>query len=127
MIGDTYLSPSTPAQLALPEMLALRGDLQTQMRQRLSSNLAFLDGVFPESGAVTRLKREGGWYAVLRVPATGSDEDLAIALVEKRDVLVHPGHFFDFARDGYLIVSLIVPEDEFQKGVRALQDFFTPK
>ena len=127
VIGDTYLSPSTPAQLALPEMLALRGDLQTQMRQRLSSNLAFLDGVFPESGAVTRLKREGGWYAVLRVPATGSDEDLAIALVEKRDVLVHPGHFFDFARDGYLIVSLIVPEDEFQKGVRALQEFFTPK
>jgi len=127
VIGDTYLSPSTPAQLALPEMLALRGDLQTQMRQRLSSNLAFLDGVFPESGAVTRLKREGGWYAVLRVPATGSDEDLAIALVEKRDELVHPGHFFDFARDGYLIVSLIVPEDEFQKGVRALQEFFTPK
>ncbi len=127
VIGDTYLSPSTPAQLALPEMLALRGDLQTQMRQRLSSNLAFLDGVFPESGAVTRLKREGGWYAVLRVPATGSDEDLAIALVEKHDVLVHPGHFFDFARDGYLIVSLIVPEDEFQKGVRALQEFFTPK
>lgn len=127
VIGDTYLSPGTPAQLALPEMLALRGDLQTQMRQRVSSNLAFLDGVFPESGAVTRLKREGGWYAVLRVPATGSDEDLAIALVEKRDVLVHPGHFFDFARDGHLIVSLIVPEDEFQKGVRALQEFFTPK
>ena len=124
VIGDTYLSSSTPAQLALPEMLASRGDLQTQMRQRLSSNLAFLDGVFPESGAVTRLKREGGWYAVLRVPATASDEDLAIALVEKCDVLVHPGHFFDFARDGYLIVSLIVPEDEFQKGVRALQDFF---
>ena len=124
VIGDTYLSPSTPAQLALPEMLASRGDLQTQMRQRLSSNLAFLDGVFPESGAVTRLKREGGWYAVLRVPATGSDEDLAIALLEKCDVLAHPGHFFDFARDGYLIVSLIVPEDEFQKGVRALQDFF---
>lgn len=127
VIGDTYLSPSTPAQLALPEMLALSGDLQTQMRQRLSSNLAFLDGVFPESGAVTRLQREGGWYAMLRVPATGSDEDLAIALVEKRDVLVHPGHFFDFARDGYLIVSLIVPEEEFQKGVRALQDFFTSK
>ncbi len=124
VIGDTYLSPSTPAQLALPEMLALRGDLQTQMRQRLSSNLAFLDAVFPGSGAVTRLKREGGWYAVLRAPATGSDEDLAIALLEKRDVLVHPGHFFDFVGDGYLIVSLIVPEVEFQKGVRALHDFF---
>ena len=61
VIGDTYLSPSTPGQLALPEMLASRDELQTQMRQRLSSNLTFLDGVFPESGAVTRLRREGGW------------------------------------------------------------------
>jgi alanine-synthesizing transaminase len=127
VIGDTYLSPSTPAQLALPEMLAVRDELQTQMRQRLSSNLAFLDGVFQEAGAVTRLKCEGGWYAVLRVPATGSDEDLAIALLEECDVLVHPGHFFDFAGDGYLIVSLIAREDEFQNGVRALHDFFVRK
>lgn len=124
VIGDTYLSPSTSAQLALPEMLALRDEMQAQMRQRLSSNLAFLDGAFPESGAVTRLKREGGWYAVLRVPATGSDEDLAIALVKKCNVLAHPGHVFDFSGEGYLIVSLIAPEDEFQKGVRGLQDFF---
>lgn len=124
VIGDTYLSPSTPAQLALPELLALRDDLQRQMRQRLASNLTFLDGALEESGPVTRLKCEGGWYAVLRVPATGSDEDLAIALLKKGDVLVHPGHFFDFERDGYLIVSLIAPEDEFQKGVRALRDFF---
>ena len=127
VIGDTYLSPSTPGQLALPEMLAVRAELQAQMRQRLSSNLAFLDGVFREAGVVTRLKREGGWYAVLRVPATGSDEDLAIELLEKCDVLAHPGHFYDFAGDGFLIVSLIVREDEFQNGVRALRDFFWRK
>jgi aspartate/methionine/tyrosine aminotransferase len=61
---------------------------------------------------------------VLRVPATGSDEDLAIALLETRDLLVHPGHFFDFPRDGFLVVSLIVREAEFQEGARRLHDFF---
>ena len=124
LIGDTYLSPSTPGQLALPEMLDMRGNLQAQMRQRLCSNLGFLDALLPKGGPVERLKREGGWYAVLRVPFTRSDEDLAIQLLETCDVLVHPGHFFDFSRDGFLVVSLIVGEIEFQEGARRLHDFF---
>jgi hypothetical protein len=123
VIGDTYLSPSTPAQQALTEMLAIRGDLQMQMRKRLCSNLKFLDSLLQQS-SVDRLKREGGWYAVLRVPATGSDEDLVIRLLEDCGVLVHPGHFFDFPRDGFLVVSLIAGEAEFQEGARRLKDFF---
>jgi hypothetical protein len=124
VIGDTYLSPSTPVQLALGEMLGMRGDLQLQMRQRLCSNLKFLDMLLQQS-SVDRLKREGGWYAVLRVPARGSDEDLAIELLKTCDVLVHPGHFFDFPRDGFVIVSLIAREAEFQEGARRLQNFFS--
>ncbi len=124
VIGDTYLSASTPGQLALADMLAVRGDLQNQMRQRFRSNLVFLDALFPRGGSVERLKREGGWYAVLRVPATSSDEDLAIELLERCDVLVHPGHFFDFSGDGFLVVSLIICEAEFQEGARHLRDFF---
>ena len=124
VIGDTYLSPSTPVQLALGEMLSMRGDLQRQMQQRLCSNLKFLDALMQQS-SVDRLKREGGWYAVLRVPARGSDEDLAIELLENCDVLVHPGHFFDFPRDGFVIVSLIARETEFQEGARRLRNFFS--
>ncbi len=124
VIGDTYLSPSTPGQLALAEMLAMRGILQEQMRQRLCSNLRFLDGLSQQGSSVDRLKREGGWYAVLRVPASSSDEDLAIKLLESCDVLVHPGHFFDFPRDGFLVVSLITREPEFQEGARRLHNFF---
>ena len=124
VIGDTYLSPSTPGQLALPEMLAMRGNLQTQMRQRLCANLGFLDQLLEQRGPVDRLKREGGWYAVLRVPVTGSDEDIAVNLLEECGVLVHPGHFFDFPGDGFVIVSLIGPEAELQEGVRRLQGFF---
>ena len=124
VIGDTYLSPSIPVQLAVAEMLSMRGDLQKQMQQRVCSNLKFLDALMQKS-SVDRLNREGGWYAVLRVPAKGSDEDLAIELLENCDVLVHPGHFFDFPRDGFVIVSLIAREAEFQEGARRLRNFFS--
>ena len=123
VIADTYLSPNTPGQLALPEMLAMRGSLQAQMRRRLCTNLAFLDRLLRQGGSVNRLRREGGWYAVLRVPAVGSDEDLAIQLLESSDVLVHPGHFFDFPGDGFLVISLISPEAEFQEGAQRLHTF----
>jgi aspartate/methionine/tyrosine aminotransferase len=63
---------------------------------------------------------EGGWYVVLRVPATRTDEELALTLLETRDVYVHPGHFFDFPSDGYLVLSLITREDEFAEGIRRI-------
>jgi aspartate/methionine/tyrosine aminotransferase len=66
------------------------------------------------------LQAEGGWYAVLRVPVTQSDEDLAIRLLRDCSVLVHPGHFYDFSTDGYLVLSLITPTDEFREGVARL-------
>jgi alanine-synthesizing transaminase len=124
IIADTYLSPSTPVQLALPKFLALRSGLQAQLQERISANLAALDGVLRESKLLARLDREGGWYAVLRVPATGPDEALAVALLERCSVLVHPGHFFNFSRDGFLVLSLIPPEKQFQEGVRRLTNFF---
>ena len=124
VISDTYLSPSTPGQLALAEWLAIRGSLQAQMRQRVHSNLAFLDAMLRKDGSVNRLKREGGWYAVLRVPVTGTDEDLAIQLLHVGSVLVHPGHFFDFPKEGFLVISLIANEDEFREGARRLHEFF---
>jgi alanine-synthesizing transaminase len=123
IIADTYLSPSTPVQLALPTFLALRSGLQAQLLQRISANLAALDGVLRESKLLARLDREGGWYAVLRVPVTGPDESLAVALLERCSVLVHPGHFFNFSRDGFLVLSLIAPEKQFQEGVRRLKNF----
>jgi alanine-synthesizing transaminase len=124
IIADTYLSPSAPVQLALAKFLALRHGLQKQLRRRISTNLAVLDGVLRESKLLTRLDREGGWYAILRVPATGPDEALAVALLEHCAVLVHPGHFFNFSRDGFLVLSLITPEQQFQEGAQRLRKFF---
>jgi aspartate/methionine/tyrosine aminotransferase len=124
IIADTYLSPSTPVQLAVPKFLRLRIELQAQLQQRISTNLAALDAGLCESHLLRRLDREGGWYAVLRVPVTGPDEALAVALLERCSVLVHPGHFFDFSRDGFLVLSLITPKKQFQEGVRRLRKFF---
>jgi aspartate/methionine/tyrosine aminotransferase len=125
VIADTYLSPSTPVQLAARKLLALRGEMQTQIRGRVAANLLCLDGALRGGASpITRLECEGGWYAVLRVPSSGSDEALAAELLERCSVLVHPGHFFNFSQDGFLVVSLISPEKDFQEGCRRLKQFF---
>ena len=124
VIADTYLSPNAPVQLATPAFLGQRHGFQRQLMARVRKNLAELDGQLVLQKSCGRLEVEGGWYAVLRVPATGSDEELAIELLTKQDVYVHPGHFFDFSGDGYLVVSLIAREEEFAEGMRRLLSAF---
>jgi len=120
VIADTYLSPNAPVQWALPALLASRREVQGQLNERTSSNLRELDRQLADQQLVERLRVEGGWYAVLRVPVTRTDEDLAIELLEHKSVLVHPGHFFNFAGDGYLVVSLITPTEEFRVGINRI-------
>ena len=122
VIADTYLSMNAPIQWAVPVLLGLRRSVQKQLLERVEKNLVELDRRLAGQRACQRLEVEGGWYAVVRVPVTRSDEDLAIELVREKQVLVHPGHFYDFLRDGYLVVSLIAPEGEFGNGIgRALE------
>jgi aspartate/methionine/tyrosine aminotransferase len=123
VIADTYLSMNAPLQWAVPAMLEERHGIQRQLRQRMIGNLALLDAELATQELCRRLEVEGGWYAVLRVPVVGSDEDLAIALLRETGVLVQPGHFYDFASDGYLVISLITPGDEFAEGIRRLLAF----
>jgi alanine-synthesizing transaminase len=120
MIADTFLSASTPIQLALPELLRTRDAFQRQLSDRLRSNLTELNLQLASTPSCSRLIVEGGWYVVLRVPATHSDEDLAIELIEREGVLVESGHFFDFPSDGYLILSLMSPERVFAEGVKRI-------
>jgi aspartate/methionine/tyrosine aminotransferase len=123
IIADTYLSMNAPVQWAVPVMLEERYSIQRQLRQRMTGNLAVLDAELASQELSRRLEVEGGWYAVLRVPVVGSDEDLAIALLRETGVLVQPGHFYDFASDGHLVISLITPGDEFAEGIRRLLAF----
>jgi aspartate/methionine/tyrosine aminotransferase len=120
IIADTYLSPNAPVQLATPTFLEQRGGFQKQLLARVRHNLNELDRQLDAQRNCSRLQVEGGWYAVLRVPATRTDEELALTLLENRDVYVYPGHFFDFSSDGYLVLSLIAGEAEFAEGIRRI-------
>jgi aspartate/methionine/tyrosine aminotransferase len=124
VIADTYLSMSAPIQLATPVLLDQRQNIQSQLLERVRRNLTELDQQLSRQKTCQRLEAEGGWYAVLRVPAVQSDEDLAIKILRKTSVLVHPGHFYDFARDGYLVLSLITSEEEFREGMERVLKLF---
>jgi len=123
VIADTYLSMNAPIQLAVPAMLEERNHIQPQLLDRVRTNLAELDSQLAQQNLCQRLKVEGGWYAILRVPARGSDEELAIALLQRENVLVQPGHFYDFSAEGYLVVSLITSPPEFAAGIKRLLSF----
>lgn len=123
VIADTYLSMNAPIQWAVPILLEQRRKIQQQLLSRVKTNLTELDRQLAGQKACQRLSVEGGWYAVLRVPVTRSDEELAIQLVRQKSVLAHPGHFYDFPSDGYLVLSLIAPHDEFGEGVRRILQY----
>jgi aspartate/methionine/tyrosine aminotransferase len=123
VIADTYLSVSTPVQWATSTMLEQRSTVQAQILDRVRHNLSELDSQLSQQTSCVRLSAEGGWYAVLRVPVTQSDEDLSIAVLREKRVLVHPGHFYDFPQDGFLVLSLISPEAEFRLGVGEILSF----
>ncbi len=102
--------------------LGSRGEIQRQIRERVSGNLAELDRQLVDLPALHRLEVEGGWYAVLRVPAVAPDEQTVLGLLE-RGVWVHPGYFFGMAESGWLVVSLLAPAIEFSTGVIGLVDY----
>jgi alanine-synthesizing transaminase len=126
VIADTFLSLSASQQHALPALLATRHGFQGQLRARLNLNLVELDRQLSHQRLGSRLDVEGGWYAILRVPVTRSDEEFALELMEHHSVVVHPGHFFDFPNDGYLIVSLMTPERVFAEGIRRILTSIQP-
>jgi aspartate/methionine/tyrosine aminotransferase len=124
VISDTFLSMSAPIQWALPTWLGQRASLQGQIRERVEGNLASLDAILFSQKVVTRLEVEAGWYAVLRVPGLRAEEETALDLLSERRVVVHPGGFFGFSGQGWLVVSLLAPSAEFGKGVEAIAQHF---
>jgi alanine-synthesizing transaminase len=124
VISDTFLSLSAPIQCALPVWLSQRAALQGQIRERLQANLVSLDAILLRQKLVTRLAVEAGWYAVLRVPGLQPQEETALDLLE-RGVVVHPGGFFGLRGQGWLVVSLLTPREEFREGVEAIIQRFS--
>jgi aspartate/methionine/tyrosine aminotransferase len=126
VIADTFLSMNAPVQCALPAWLEGRAAIQRQIRDRVAANLAELDRRLARLSQVNRLEVEGGWYAVLRIPAIRPDEQTVLALLE-RGVWVHPGYFFGMGESGWLVVSLLATEAEFSRGIAGLGDYLNPQ
>ena len=122
VIADTFLSMNAPVQSALPAWLEGREAIQRQIRARVAANLGELDRQLARLPEVRRLEVEGGWYAVVRIPALEPDEQTVLALLE-RGVWVHPGYFFGFPASGWLVVSLLTPEREFSTGVTGMMEY----
>ena len=118
-IADTYLSVSTPVQSAAARLLTAGQTIQNQIRQRTVENLAFARQAVAGT-QLGLLDVEGGWYVTLRVPRVRTEEEWTLELLDRYDVLVQPGYFFDFESEAYLVLSLLTPPDVFYEGMKRL-------
>lgn len=119
-IADTYLSVGTPVQHALPRLLEAGRAVQRQIAERTGANLAWLRQAIGRESACAALDVEGGWYVTLRIPRTHSEEEWTLALLERENVLVQPGYFYDFESEAYLTLSLLTAPDVFREGASRL-------
>ncbi len=122
MIADNFLSVATPVQVALPELLRIAPRIRKAISDRTRANLTMLRTIFASIPSTEVLPVEGGWSAVLRIPRVLSEETLALEFLTERGVVVQPGYFFDFATDGFLVLSLLPYEIVFEQGVRRFAD-----
>jgi alanine-synthesizing transaminase len=122
LICDTYLSVATPVQVAARSLLDRGAAVRAQILERVRGNYASLRERFADSSAASVLPSAGGWSAVLRVPATRSEEAVVLELLERDAVVVHPGYFFDFPHEAFLVVSLLPEPDVFARGARLMQE-----
>lgn len=122
LLGDTFLSVSTPTQIALEGLLRATRTTVASIQRRVEDNLAWLRNALPESSPISILNIEGGWTTVLRVPNIRTEQDWALELLEKDNVLIHPGHFFNFASEAFVVASLIVPPETFREGMTRIRN-----
>jgi aspartate/methionine/tyrosine aminotransferase len=113
MIADTFLSVGGPIQAAAAPLLERASDIRRAAHARVRSNLRRARELAVAYPSCEVLRVEGGWSAVIRVPAAGSEDDLVLGLLERERILVHPGYFFDFGHGAFIVVSLLVPEMPF--------------
>jgi aspartate/methionine/tyrosine aminotransferase len=117
IIADTYLSVSTPVQAAAADLIERGAAIRAQILGRVQRNLAALRTAAAEFPAISALPVEGGWSAVLQVPSVMTEDALVLALLEQDEVLVHPGYFFDFPRESFVVVSLLVEPAMFDRAI----------
>lgn len=120
LVCDTYLSVSTPVQAAAGALIEQGAAVRSRIAERVRGNYRLLRELAAARPSSEVLHADGGWSAVVRVPSTRSEEDMVLDLLERDDVLVHPGFYFDFPHEAFLIVSLLAEPAAFRAGVQRL-------
>lgn len=120
LIADTFLSVNTPVQLAVPKIFDAAAPMQALIRSRIRENLTTLRETASTTGLFRVLEVDGGWSAVLDVSRALPEEEWVERLLHEQSVLVQPGYFYDFSREGYLILSLLTPPEALSEGARRL-------
>ena len=123
LIADTFLSVGTPVQVAAVALLRDGAAVRAAIHDRIRANLGRLRALAAPHPSCSVLRADGGWSAVIRVPATRTEEQLVLDLLRQERVLVHPGYFFDFAHEAFLVISLLPPEDAFADACARLLRF----
>jgi len=119
LLADAFLSVGAPIQVAAPTLLSARHVTIAAIQARLAKNLAVLQSATTGT-ALSLLDVEGGWYGTLRLPRVESEEAWVLRFLQEDHVYVHPGHFFDFAEEAYVVLSLLTAEEPFAEGVRRI-------
>ena len=117
VIADTYLSVNTPSQNALKEWLAIQPKIQNEVISRIRENRIVAEEMSSSCSECMCLKADGGWYAVLKLPSSCKEEDFIVELINQEKVFAHPGYFFDFKEEPYIVVSLLTPHEVFKEGL----------
>lgn len=117
VICDSYLSVSTPAQVAAASLIASGRDTRRAIQARIAVNFGRLGELVRAHPSVSVIEPEGGWSAVLRVPATVPEEALVLTLLREAHTIVHPGYFFDFPGEAFLVVSLLPEPRAFDRAI----------
>ena len=121
IIADTFLSVNTPVQQALGSWFRSRKVIQQEILKRVKANRGYLVKKFENNKKVSVFTGEGGWYAVLRFQSDKNDEEVSLGLLERHQVIIHPGYFFDFEGENFLVLSLLLPSETFEKGIETLE------
>lgn len=120
IIGDTYLNVNTPVQNSLVQWIPMRSRIQEEISVRIKRNYQFALSAAKEVLSVEMFKSEGGWYLIGRIPSLKSEEDWVLTFLKEDYVFVHPGYFFDFEEESYIVMSLLTPPATFEEGFKRI-------
>jgi len=120
IISDTYLSVNTPTQNALARWISKKDEIQKEILTRIKQNLTFLHSQVHASSHCQFYNVEGGWYVVIKIPSMLSEEEWVLKFLEDDHVYVHPGYYFDFEQEAFIIICLLPPPQMLQQGIERI-------